>query len=242
MDIRIHSTPGELGRAAAALAEKLICNYSADRRVNIILATGASQFEVLNQLVRAEIPWDKVNMFHLDEYIGMDTNHPASFARYLTDRFLKKIDFKCNYYLIDGKADPDEECRRISDEITTYPIDVALIGIGENGHLAFNDPPADFEVETPFIKVDLDEDCRRQQYGEGWFESIEDVPTQAISMTIKHIMKSRNLIVSVPDDRKAEAVKNAVEGPLTNLCPASILRTHDNCYLFLDKESASRLK
>jgi len=243
MEIQILEDPVLLGKAAADHAEGLIREtISARGHANIILATGASQFEVLSNLVSADLPWEKVTMFHLDEYIGIPEKHPASFRRYLTERFLEKVGFRCTYYLIHGDhPNPEEECRRVSELIQKHPIDVALIGIGENGHLAFNDPPADFDTEEPYLVVHLDQACRQQQFGEGWFETISDVPTTAISMSIKQILKSKHLIVSVPDLRKADAVRNAVRGELTNECPASILRTHDHCYLFLDKASASKL-
>ncbi|MCB0685314.1 MAG: glucosamine-6-phosphate deaminase [Saprospiraceae bacterium] len=243
MNTNISENPEALGIAAAKKAITLI-NDSINQNgvANIILATGASQFEVLNNLVTADIPWEKVTMFHLDEYIGMSLDHPASFRKYLTDRFLKKIAYRCDYHLIDGEnPDPQSECDRVSAIIEKHPIDVALIGIGENGHLAFNDPPADFDTTDPYIVVQLDTACRQQQFGEGWFDTFEVVPTTAISMSIQQILKSKNLIVSVPDERKAEAVKNAVQGELTNMCPASILRNHPSCYLFLDKASASKL-
>lgn len=243
MDTRILKNAEELGIAAAQVAISLINEKLAEKNhVNIILATGASQFQVLENLVRANIDWKKVTMFHLDEYIGMPATHPASFRKYLTDRFLDKIDFTCEYYLINGEnSDPQAECDRVSEIIRRHPIDVALIGIGENGHLAFNDPPADFETEDPYIVVQLDDACRQQQFGEGWFDTLEQVPTTAISMSIRQILKSSHLIVSVPDERKSAAVSKALKGEITNLCPASILQSHESCYLFLDKASASKL-
>ena len=209
-------------------------------KANIILATGASQFEMLKNLVDADIDWSKVTMFHLDEYIDLPETHPASFRKYLRERFLDKINSAYTYYLIDGNAPPDRECRRVSDLIKQHPIDVAMIGIGENGHLAFNDPPADFETEQPYIVVDLDKACRQQQFGEGWFGSLDEVPKQAISMSIQQILKSDKLIVSVPDERKATAAAAAIQAPVSNLQPATILRQHGDCHLFLDKASASQ--
>ncbi|MCB0666967.1 MAG: glucosamine-6-phosphate deaminase [Saprospiraceae bacterium] len=243
MNTRILKNAEELGIAAAETAISLINeNLEQKDHANIILATGASQFQVLQNLVQANIDWEKVTMFHLDEYIGMSATHPASFRKYLTDRFLKKIDFACKYHLINGEnPDPQAECDRVGKIIGQHPIDVALIGIGENGHLAFNDPPADFETEDPYLVVQLDDACRQQQYGEGWFDSFDGVPSTAISMSIRQILKSRHLIVSVPDERKSEAVKNALKGEITNLCPASILRNHASCHLFLDTGSASKL-
>jgi len=242
MEINIYDTPKELGKHASKKAAQLI-NQAIESQgfANVILATGASQFEVLNNLVTEEIPWEKVTMFHLDEYIGMSDKHPASFKKYLTERFLEKIDFACTYYLIDGEADSAQEIKRVSDLIAKHPIDVALIGVGENGHLAFNDPPADFDTEAPYIEVELDHACRQQQFGEGWFDTFESVPTKAISMSIKQILKSKSLIVSVPDARKADAIFHTVNSELSNACPGTALRSHEDCMLFLDKASASKL-
>ena len=154
---------------------------------------------------------------------------------------MKRFRFLKAAHLINGEADADKECERLGDLIRKHPIDVALVGIGENGHLAFNDPPADFETEEPYIVVELDEACRKQQLGEGWFNTLEDVPQQAISMSIKQIMKSKYIICSVPDSRKAIAVKNTLTQPVSNLYPASILQLHPDCIFFLDKDSASML-
>jgi glucosamine-6-phosphate deaminase len=180
-------------------------------------------------------------MFHLDEYIGLPITAPASFRKYLKERFIEKVPTLKSYYLIDGEADPNEECARLGSLIRQYPIDMAQVGIGENGHLAFNDPPADFDTEAPYIVVELDEACRRQQFNEGWFTTMEDVPKQAISMSIRQILKSEAILCSVPDERKARAVKDCIELPLSNLYPAGILRTHPNCTLYLDEASASLL-
>lgn len=230
-----------LGEKAGALAAKLIRKALKERgAANIILATGTSQFEILKQLVaNKEIDWSGVTMFHLDEYIGLPVSSPASFRKYLSERFIQKVPPLRNVFLIDGETDPNSECSRLNHLITKYPIDLALVGIGENGHLAFNDPPADFETEDPYIIVDLDLACRNQQFGEGWFKSIEEVPKQAISMSIRQIMKSKTIICSAPDLRKAQAVKNCLDGPVTNLCPASILQEHSDCEIWLDKDSAS---
>jgi glucosamine-6-phosphate deaminase len=219
------------GKAAAAVLRTAI---ETRENANIILATGTSQFEVLNQLLaETDINWTKVTMFHLDEYIGLPDAHPASFRKYLKERFIEKVTFKA-YHLINAETDPEGECERLGKLILAHPIDVALVGIGENGHLAFNDPPADFDTESPYIIVDLDEPCRRQQLGEGWFPSLEAVPKQAISMSIRQIMKSASIICSVPDERKAQAVKNCLEQGVSNLFPASILQQHTNCRVFLD--------
>ncbi len=230
-----------MGAAAAERAAGKIRAALADRgEATIILATGSSQFETLDALVAAgDIDWSAVTMFHLDEYIGLRADHPASFRKYLRERFIDRVGPLKDVYLVDGEAgEPDLECRRLGAIITEHPVDVALVGIGENGHLAFNDPPADFETEAPFIVVDLDEPCRRQQLGEGWFDSLDDVPRRAISMSIRQIMKSRSLVVSVPDERKAAAVKNALEGEVTPAVPASIIQEHPDCAVFLDRAAA----
>ncbi|MCW3080157.1 glucosamine-6-phosphate deaminase [Segetibacter sp.] len=243
MEINISTNAEELGKAAGTAAADLIRAAIAEKRIaNIILATGTSQFHTLNQLISDPgIDWSKVVMFHLDEYIGLSITHPASFRKYLQDRFILKVDPLKDTYLINGETDPRGECERLGTLITQHPIDVALVGIGENCHLAFNDPPADFETEEPYLVVDLDESCRQQQLGEGWFQSLEDVPRKAISMSVKQIMKSKYIICSVPDERKAAAVKNTVEQRVSNLYPASILQTHPDCTLYLDKASAASL-
>jgi glucosamine-6-phosphate deaminase len=187
------------------------------------------------------IDWTKVVMFHLDEYIGLPVTHNASFRKYLQERFLDKVPPLKAAYLVNGETDPVAECTRLGELIGKHPIDVALVGIGENGHLAFNDPPADFETESPYIVVELDEQCRKQQMGEGWFPSVEDVPRKAISMSVKQIMKSKHIICSVPDGRKANAVKNTLEQKVSNIYPASILQTHAACTLYLDRMSAAFL-
>ena len=244
MNIVRYATAGEIGKAAAQFGAEAIQRAIQERGcANVVLPTGASQFDMLKALVQIpEIDWGKVTIFHLDEYIGMPVTHPASFRKYLKERFIAKVPKVQALYLVEGdQPDATVECRRLGEIIKAHPIDAAFIGIGENGHLAFNDPPADFEIEDPYIAVELAEACRKQQLGEGWFESLDDVPAQAISMSIRHIMKSQRLIVTVPDERKAEAVKNAVEGVMSNLCPATILQTHDDCRLFLDAASSALL-
>jgi len=240
----VYKTKGDMGAAAGSTAAGAIRRAIADKnQASIILATGASQFEMLEHLTSVDtIDWSKVTMFHLDEYIGLGPDHPASFRKYLRERFVDRVGRLKAVHFVHGDAkDPAAECRRLGDLIRAHPIDVACVGIGENGHLAFNDPPADFETEEPYLVVDLDERCRRQQLGEGWFASFEAVPSQAISMSIQQILKSRRIIVTVPDRRKAEAVRNALEGPVTPRCPASILQQHENCFIFLDEPAASLL-
>ena len=243
MEQFIYKTKIEMGTAAGThAAETIKAAIESKAEANIILATGTSQIETLNALVAAPgIDWPKVTMFHLDEYIGLGPDHPASFRKYLKERFVDRLPPLKAVHFVNGETDPRQECQRLGAIIAEHPIDAALVGIGENGHLAFNDPPADFDTEDPFIIVELDERCRKQQLGEGWFETLEQVPRRAISMSIKQIMKSACLIVSVPEERKAEAVKNTLEGPVSNKCPASILQTHDNCKIFLDEDAASLL-
>ena len=240
----VFQTKDEMGAAAANCAAGLINGAIAERgEANIILATGASQFEMLSVLVTRDVDWSKVTVFHLDEYIALPVSHPASFRKYLQERFAAKVPALRMFHYVDGEnPDPAAECRRLGEFIRGLSTDVACIGIGENGHLAFNDPPADFHTDKPYIVVDLNEACRRQQVGEGWFSTLEDVPCQAISMSVRQILKSRSIVCIVPDRRKAEAVKNAVEGEVTNRVPASILQEHPCCVLFLDEPAASLLR
>lgn len=243
MKPRIFDSKQAMGTAAARGAATLIAQAIASRgEANIVLATGASQFEMLAHLVTLDVDWTRVSAFHLDEYIGLPDAHPASFRRYLRERFVNKVPLLRKFHFVDGeRPDPQDECERLGDILRGLAIDVACVGIGENGHLAFNDPPADFEAETPYLVVELDDACRRQQLGEGWFSSLEDVPTQAISMSIRQIMRSQAIVCTVPDRRKAEAVKRAVEGPVTHLVPASILQEHAHTTLYLDAAAASLL-
>ncbi|MEX1212813.1 MAG: glucosamine-6-phosphate deaminase [Balneolaceae bacterium] len=244
MDLQITASKEDLGLQSAKQAAGLIQKTLQQKgHANIILATGASQFGTLNHLSNAEgIDWRNVTMFHLDEYIGLPESHPASFRKYLNERFVQKVEGLHDTHFVQGdREDPQAECDRLGALIQKHPIDVALVGIGENGHLAFNDPPADFETSDPYLVVELDTVCRKQQMGEGWFKSLDEVPRQAISMSVQQIMKSKNIICSVPDKRKAEAVRNCVDGEISNLHPASILQNHDHCTLWLDPESASLL-
>lgn len=209
----------------------------------IIVATGASQFEMLEALVaEPEIDWSKVTGFHLDEYVGIPIDHPASFRAYLWKRFVSQLPLPLrNFHFLSGEENPLAECRRVGELLNEKVVDVAFIGIGENGHIAFNDPPADFETTTPYLIVDLDEACRRQQLGEGWFPTLEDVPGQAISMSVRQIMKSATIVCTVPDERKADAVAAATMGLVTPEVPASILQEHPDSHLFLDQPAASKL-
>ncbi len=244
MKISVSETKDKMGYLAAAQgAEEIRKAIKEKGRANIIVATGASQFEMLKNLVKQQgIDWSRVTGFHLDEYIGIDSNHPASFRKYLKERFVEKLPGLLRFNYVEGDSkDIEAECCRLGDLISLSSIDVAFVGIGENGHLAFNDPPADFKTEKPFLIVELDDACRKQQYGEGWFRSPDEVPSHAVSMSIRQIIKSRILIVTVPDSRKARAVKTAVEGEISNLCPSSILQEHSDCFLYLDNDSASLL-
>ncbi|HEX4945757.1 MAG TPA: glucosamine-6-phosphate deaminase [Blastocatellia bacterium] len=242
MNIKIFADKISLGQAAADQAAQAIRQAIADHgQARIIAATGASQFEFLAALTKApNIDWTKVKMFHLDEYVGMSIAHPASFRKYLLERFIQPTGIT-NYHLLDGEGNLEEGCAAANAAIAAAPIDVAFVGIGENGHLAFNDPPADFVIETPYIIVNLDEACRRQQFGEGWFPTLEDVPRQAISMSIQQILKAREIICIVPDTRKAAAVQACLAGEISPLAPASILRTHANTTVYLDQNSAALL-
>lgn len=239
-------TKQELGKKAAAEGAKHIAEaITRNGKANIIVATGASQFEILEHLIQyKDIPWDKVTGFHLDEYVGLPITHPASFRKYLWERFVSKLPLPlAGFHYVNGDApDPHAECQRLGAIIAKHPIDVAFVGIGENGHLAFNDPPADFKTDQAYLVVNLDTACRKQQMGEGWFKTINDVPARAISMSCRQIMKSGVIITSVPDQRKAEAVKKSVEGPVTPEAPASIMQQHKAAYLYLDAASASLLK
>ncbi|MBL7140165.1 MAG: glucosamine-6-phosphate deaminase [Planctomycetes bacterium] len=245
MHMIVSNSRAACGRAAAECAAQAIrAAIDANGAAAVILATGASQFDMLDALVRADgIGWPKVTCFHLDEYIGLPAAHPASFRRYLKERFVDRLPEPPRaFHYVGGEApDPEAECRRLGDLLREHTIDAAMVGIGENGHLAFNDPPADFRTAEPYLVVDLDEACRRQQLGEGWFETLDDVPRRAISMSIRQIMASRTIVCTVPDRRKAEAVRAAVEGPVTPDVPASILQEHPSATLYLDTESASLL-
>jgi glucosamine-6-phosphate deaminase len=243
MKIIVKNNPVDLGKEAGREAAHIVRAAIKDHGfANIILATGTSQFETLKQLTQEDVDWRQVTMFHLDEYIGLPESSPAGFRKYLKERFIQKTSGLRQIYLINGEDDPVAECQRLNHIIQNTSIDLALLGIGENGHLGFNDPPADFETKHAFIVVNLDEKCRRQQLGEGWFRKIDDVPRQAITMSVNQIMKSRRIICSVPDSRKAQAVKDCFENQVSNLFPGSILQEHPHCICFLDKLSSALLE
>lgn len=244
MQITISSSREINGQAAAAFGAGLVRQTLARRgEANLIVATGASQFEMLEALVMEPgIAWDQVTFFHLDEYVGLPVTHPASFRKYLWERFHRRLPVPPKaFHYVDGSGNAEAECERLGAIIAEHPIDVCFAGIGENAHLAFNDPPADFETTKPYVVVNLDEACRRQQLGEGWFPTLEDVPAQAISMSIRQILASRCIVITAPDERKAGAIKASVEEPVTPDVPSSILQRHDNTHVFLDKTSASLL-
>ncbi|HEV2198031.1 MAG TPA: glucosamine-6-phosphate deaminase [Candidatus Acidoferrum sp.] len=242
MVIKIYEDKISLSRAAAEqAAASLRAAIKARGAARIIAATGASQFEFLDALTAMpNIQWPHVEMFHLDEYIGLPVSHPASFRKYLSERLINKTGIT-KYHFLDGEGDVAAIVGRVSAELRAAPVDVAFVGIGENGHLAFNDPPADFETEEPYIIVELDEPCRRQQVGEGWFKDLSEVPKRAISMSVRQILKAKEILCIVPDARKAQAVKSCFEGGISPLAPASILRTHANTTVFLDKLSSTLL-
>ena len=226
-------------RHAAASLRDVIARAG---KARIVAATGASQLDFLHELTtQSGVDWTRVELFHLDEYAGIPETHPASFRRYLREKLIDPTGIR-NYHFLDGESDLDTVRRRIGAELSREPIDVMFAGIGENGHLAFNDPPADFETTDPYIIVKLDEACRRQQVGEGWFAGFADVPTTAISMSVRQMMKAKEMLVIVPDERKAAAVKASLEGPVTPQVPASIIRTHPNVTLYLDQPAASQLE
>jgi glucosamine-6-phosphate deaminase len=242
MQTRIHATPLELGAAAAADAAGRLRSVLQRRgRARIVAATGASQMAFLDRLVREpDLDWSAVELFHLDEYIGLSAEHPASFRRYLLERLIRPAGIT-RYHLLDGQADPARVCSDVGARLREQPVDVAFVGIGENAHLAFNDPPADFETTAPYLVVTLDQRCREQQVGEGWFSGLDEVPVSAISMSVHQILQANTIVCVVPDLRKADAVRASLEDPIDPRTPASILRTHPDITMHLDRESASRL-
>lgn len=230
--------------AARTAADKIRMAIAANGEARIIVATGASQFEFLAALVKEPgIDWAKVTGFHLDEYVGLPVTHKASFRGYMRERFVSKTPQPMKAFNeVNGEAtDTEAEISRLEALIRVAPIDVACVGIGENGHLAFNDPPADIDCARAYKVVPLDDKCRMQQVGEGWFATKDEVPTHAFSMTMKQILWSKAIVCTCPDKRKAEAVKGALEGPVTNMLPSSFLQLHPDCWMFLDPGSASLL-
>ena len=239
MNILVFDTPDELAAAAAKRGADLLRKTVEEKgRARLMLSTGASQFGTLRELVSHPVDWSKVEMFHLDEYVGLPESHGASFRRYLQERFVSKVN-PGKVHFVNWEGGAEKNMKALSEEISKAPVDVAFIGIGENGHIAFNDPPADFETEEPFLLVTLDDACRRQQVGEGWFPTFDDVPEQAITASVRQILACRTILASVPFRVKAEAVRKTLESPVDPAVPASILKTHPDVTLYLDRESAS---
>ena len=242
MNIVTLKTPAEMGKAAADMVVSLI-NQAIEKQgyVRMMVSTGQSQFEFFENLIASDLPWEKIELFHLDEYIGIPETHKASFRKYLKERFIEKVKgAKMNY--ISGEGDPADEIKRISSLIREKPVDIGVIGIGENAHVAFNDPPADFDTKEAYAVVDLDEGCRNQQVGEGWFPTFDDVPKQAISVTVYEILQCKTVISVVPHIVKANAIKNTVSANQPdNKIPATALLDHPDWHLFLDEASASLL-
>jgi glucosamine-6-phosphate deaminase len=228
----------DAGQQAAEAIQQAISNFG---KARVVAASAASQFEFLDALTSAQgIDWNRVELFHLDEYIGLPMTHPASFCRFLQEHLIGRTGIK-GAHLLNGEGDSAQVIARANNAINQAPIDIAFVGIGENGHLAFNDPPADFHTEGPYIIVNLDEACRRQQVGEGWFKDLDAVPRQAISMSVRQVLKAKEIIAVVPDARKAEAIKKCFGSEITALAPASILCTHPKATIYLDKDSAALL-
>lgn len=242
MDIKFLKNSLELGKEAAKLSVDIIRKAIEEKgKARIILSTGASQFHTIEALTKADIDWEKVEMFHLDEYINLPETHPASFRKYLKERFISKINLG-HAHLVNGEGDVKETIAELTREIRKEPIDLGLIGIGENAHIAFNDPPADFETKEAYLVVNLDDACKSQQVSEGWFATIDDVPKQAISMSVYQIMECEHIISCVPYAVKAKAIKDVIDNPVTNLIPATKLKEHKNMILCLDEDSASLLR
>jgi len=240
--IRVLADKASAGHAAAEqAAEALRTELRAQASARIVAATGASQFEFLEALTAAPgIDWARVELFHLDEYVGLSVSHPASFRKYLWERLITKTGIT-QHYLLDGEGDAQTVVETIGKELLVRPVDLAFVGIGENGHLAFNDPPADFETDEPYIVVELDEACRQQQVNEGWFATVADVPRRAISLSVRQMLRAKQIIGIVPEERKAQAVKKCFEAEVSPYAPASILRRHGNVTIYLDRASASLL-
>ncbi len=236
MKVMVCKDSVQLGQEAAKLAAAEIKRLIAEKgSVRMVFSTGASQFDTFKALLQEDIDWSKVDMFHLDEYVGLPETHIASFRKYLKERFTNHINLHSANF-VDGTP---EGIKAISEKLTEAPIDIGLIGIGENSHIAFNDPPANFDIEDPYIVVNLNDTCKKQQVGEGWFPTVDDVPKQAVSMSVKQILKCKKIISCVPYKVKANAIKLTVENELSNLYPATAMKSHPDFTLFIDKDSAS---
>lgn len=241
MEKYVFDSPEQMGKEAAKRAAACI-NQAVSEKGNarLLLSTGLSQFEFFNNIIHEDIDWSRVEVFHLDEYVGISEEHRASFVKYIKERLVNQVHPKKTYF-VDSTGDIAENIKYLTEELNREPIDLGMIGIGENAHVAFNDPPADFDTKESYIVVQLDEKCRLQQVGEGWFESLEQVPEKAVSMTVPQVMKCQRIISCVPHKEKAQAVKDTLEMDVTPDVPASILKTHPSWVLLLDKASASLL-
>ena len=241
MNIHVAKNAEDLGLRAAAKIASVLREAIAERgSARLLLSTGASQFETIAALIKEDVDWSKVEAFNLDDYVGIDENHKASFRKYLKDRFASKVSLK-NSFFVDTEGDVNAKIAGLTKEMGKAPIDLGVIGIGENAHIAFNDPPADFKTNETYFVVTLDEKCKQQQVREGWFETVADVPSEAITITPNAIMKCRHLISSVPHRVKAEAVYNTLTSKLNPDIPATLLKTHPSWHLYLDVESSAKI-
>ena len=241
MVIDISKDAIELGLSAAHFAAlKLNEAITRNGEARLVVSTGSSQFETFQALLKEKVEWERVEVFHLDEYIGLPITHNASFRKYLNERFISHIRSK-KFHSVDVEGDIENKIRLLTTEIRKKPVDIGLIGIGVNGHIAFNDPPADFDNREAYIIVNLDDQCRLQQVNEGWFKSMEDVPSRAVSMTPWQIMQCKTIVSCVPHKVKALSVRNTLINKLTNMVPATLLKQHKDFHLYLDTNSASEI-
>ena len=241
MKLVIATNLADLGKKSSAHAAKLIKEAIAEKGfARILLSTGASQFPFFDEFVKEDIDWSKVEMFHLDEYVGISPEHPASFNKYLTERFVNKV-HPGKYHLLDGEKDPEKQISELTDMLAESAVDVGLIGIGENAHIAFNDPPADFDDKRAYKIVTLADKCLQQQIGEGWFKSKEECYKQAISMTCSKIMECRHIISVVPYAVKADAVYSTFASEKSVMVPATLMKEHADCTVYCDPDSAAKL-
>ena len=241
MKIVVEKNAELLGLAAARNAAAILqAAIQTNGCARIVLSTGASQFEFLSAFIKQDVDWSKVEMFHLDEYVGLPETHIASFRKYLKERFVSQVPLKAAYF-VNGEGDVENNIAQLSQELLKAPVDLGLIGIGENGHIAFNDPPADLEDASCYKVVHLNDRCKQQQVNEGWFATLDDVPECAISMTVQQILKCRDIISVVPNERKAEAVKNTLAQSPNAMVPATQLKTHPNWSLYIDSGAASQI-
>jgi glucosamine-6-phosphate deaminase len=239
MNISISSNAKELGvKAAQFVTEKLMESIRSKGEARLLVSTGSSQFETIEALIKSDLPWDKIDMFHLDEYINLEISHKASFRKYLNERFVNLVNLK-NFYAVSGEGNIQQNIATLTEELKKKPVDVGLIGIGENAHIAFNDPPANFDTRESYRVVTLDDRCKMQQVNEGWFPTLEEVPKQAISMTVWQIMQCKTIVSCVPHQVKANAIKNTLANKLTNEVPSTMLKEHADFHLYLDRNSAS---